>query len=801
MSVIADIDTSQSRGFFRPFSRYSDTSGYLGSAPIYAYAPFLCTFCSLYHPAFGCRSPVPSRGTNALRALAACPSHDNCDSLTAGVAESRVRLTEAAESLVPSSSSTAHKAFTHINVPLRCVALVALLYAGNREVDAMLRDWATWDVLQVAMNFRIIVQAVLRTLSEDNMIREGSTHLLETIFTHDVIATAMSVALLVRGHCEELCLGREYRSPQGVLNCLQDLLEHSPSLSRRVKNRLVHAAIRLSKVFDIAPERLVLKNHLELRGKDPVASGSFGEVYRGVLNSEEVSIKMVKVYQRGGSSASKEFTKEALIWRQLNHPNVLPFYGVYYWDDSHSRLCLVSPWMAQGNVVDYLRKDLPLTNRVALAYDIANGLAYLHEENIIHGDLKGVNILVSHSGNACIGDFGLASVSLGDVASMPNYESSNSSSCQGTTRWLAPEVFETGVISAKSDIYAFACVLYELFSGCPPFAHIRLDATVMCKVAFLQERPTRPSSLALSDAVWALITQCWAQDPTARPTAQYALMALRAEFAVTPTAATWDASIPSKIRAALEELPFCPTVDSIQLLTGSMSRRVVPAIQKEEISTAAFRDNEATVKIPRLGPTNASSRHHIVSNPQGPKERTKSATSGHRATTPSLYGAARPRSSTMSARAPTSVPRAPAYVHRSLERSHSAPWPAETRQSRSVFARPCVRTPSISSISSVSPPAPFSATPWESRSGARRESQFELDWDEGDTLWSEEGCQQTSWDKCSISSSRPTSPALSATSTCIDSPSTHFEGHSFPETQLNPKAAVFVPRAMPWWSE
>ncbi|KAL1743944.1 kinase-like domain-containing protein, partial [Schizophyllum fasciatum] len=336
----------------------------------------------------------------------------------------------------------------------------------------------------------------------------------------------------------------------------QKLLEYAPtSLSRRVKTRLVHAAIAMSNAFDIHPHRLVLKNHLQLCGQDPVASGSFGDVWKGscILNGEHVSVKVFRTYQNGVSSGSKDFTKEAMIWRQLNHPNVLPFYGVYYLDDARNRLCLVSPWMEEGNVVNYLQR-CPSTNRVALAYDIANGLAYLHGEKVVHGDLKGVNILVSESGKACIGDFGLASIT--DVATMYSRANpSSASSCHGTIRWLAPEVMETGHATERSDIYAFACVLYELFAGHPPFVEIALDATVMWKVAFQQQRPARPPSAVLSDAVWQLITRCWAHDFATRPSAEDALFALRAELAVTPDAATWDPSIPSRIRAAIEELP------------------------------------------------------------------------------------------------------------------------------------------------------------------------------------------------------------------------------------------------------
>lgn len=106
----------------------------------------------------------------------------------------------------------------------------------------------------------------------------------------------------------------------------------------------------------------------------------------------------------------QEFSTEIILWRQLCHPNVLPFHGVYYLDDLHTRVCLISPWMKNGNIVQFL-KNAPDSDHVLLvnenlcallemiftivrqAFDIARGLEYLHtmQPKIVHGDLKGVS--------------------------------------------------------------------------------------------------------------------------------------------------------------------------------------------------------------------------------------------------------------------------------------------------------------------------------------------------------------------------------------------------------------------------
>ena len=99
------------------------------------------------------------------------------------------------------------------------------------------------------------------------------------------------------------------------------------------------------------------------------------------------------------------------MWSRLSHPNLLPFYGIYYLEDNHGRVCLVSPWMNNGNIKDYLptnssvdrvllvrfrcAKEFEIVLIVMKVSDVAAGVLYLHEKAIVHGDLKGVSIHLS----------------------------------------------------------------------------------------------------------------------------------------------------------------------------------------------------------------------------------------------------------------------------------------------------------------------------------------------------------------------------------------------------------------------
>ena len=95
--------------------------------------------------------------------------------------------------------------------------------------------------------------------------------------------------------------------------------------------------------------------------------------------------------------------------------------------------------------------------------DVAAGVSYLHQKAIVHGDLKGVNILVTGSGKACLADFGLSNHV---DAEMLTWTSESSANTGGTVRWQAPELFDPEKENSKptkeTDVYAFSCVCYEV---------------------------------------------------------------------------------------------------------------------------------------------------------------------------------------------------------------------------------------------------------------------------------------------------------------------------------------------------
>ncbi|KAJ3516153.1 hypothetical protein NMY22_g14279 [Coprinellus aureogranulatus] len=226
------------------------------------------------------------------------------------------------------------------------------------------------------------------------------------------------------------------------------------------RGRLLQALIRLSRKSGLHPQRLLLSHEVEKTSEVPVAEGAFGEVYEGAVVGRKVAIKIFRMNQRTDLvKLTKAISKEAIMWCNLHHPNLLPCYGVNIPDTHQShRIGLVSPWMASGNIVQYLseRRD---ANRLLLLSDIASGMAYLHENKIVHGDLKGANILVSASGRACLADFGLSALSDPDLLSWTSIRTATAYST-GTARWQAPELLipiedVAAKATANSDVYSY----------------------------------------------------------------------------------------------------------------------------------------------------------------------------------------------------------------------------------------------------------------------------------------------------------------------------------------------------------
>jgi len=188
---------------------------------------------------------------------------------------------------------------------------------------------------------------------------------------------------------------------------------------------------------------------------------------------------------------------------------------------------MVSPWMGNGHALEYVQAN-PETDCVRLLAQAASGLLYLHtfEPPVIHGDLKGSNILISESGVACIADFGLSELRAEGQAD-PKY--STPWYAAGNPRWQAPELVkaetkEQARRTMETDTFAFGRVMAELFTKNVPFSYIEQEIRVAILVinGSLPERPCDQAIIdaGLNDNMWELMKSCWDVEPAQRPSAK-----------------------------------------------------------------------------------------------------------------------------------------------------------------------------------------------------------------------------------------------------------------------------------------
>ncbi|CAA7268614.1 unnamed protein product [Cyclocybe aegerita] len=345
---------------------------------------------------------------------------------------------------------------------------------------------------------------------------------------------------------------------QLVLDLLQMLLDY-PNATLIIKNALLNALLLLSVKSGLYPRCFALTGiNLE---EELVKSGSFGDIWKGRFDGQAVCLKVVKIYQNSRRERLQVFHKEAIVWGHVFHLNLLPFYGVYHLDDQYRRMCLVSPWMDHGNLVEHLKK-YPATRRLPLVSDVVAGLSYLHEKDIVHGDLKGANILVTDTGTACLCDFGLSSIAGNAMSTYAPFETGSDNICGGTVRWQAPELLDPCIDdprkSPETDVYAFGCVCYEIYTGKVPFYEFTLDATVILQI-MLGARPSTPIpedpafvERGLTNEIWRLVEDCWAQNPTERPCVAQIVARLPRRDGPDPWSVRWlEVSRASRFRNAV----------------------------------------------------------------------------------------------------------------------------------------------------------------------------------------------------------------------------------------------------------
>ncbi|KAF9778185.1 kinase-like domain-containing protein [Thelephora terrestris] len=366
------------------------------------------------------------------------------------------------------------------------------------------------------------------------------------VLPNELASFIETVALNIKAADIVQCLrGTDAQIFINVIDQSLETIEFTPP----VRRKCVKSLYKMCAGHTLLPRSL----HLELPG------GTMGDVqYRSgsadVLRCERsdgaVAVKALR--PRDGVSLedmTNRFCKELITWKSLQHPNVLPLQGAIM---TGGQFAMVSEWMADGNIKEFIaaRQD---ANRFELLADAARGLMHLHSRGMIHGDLKGANILIDKNGHACLADFGLLTI----ASDATNITSSNSFLTGGSYRWM--------------NRYAFGMVTYEVLSGQYPFS-THYGYAVVVKV-LKGRRPARPEGAEgrwFTDDIWSILECCWKAGPDDRPKVKAVLRCLE-EVSSTWTPPQPTADFPTVI-------PPRRTMESSS--EGTTDEDEIPASQK-----------------------------------------------------------------------------------------------------------------------------------------------------------------------------------------------------------------------------
>ncbi len=254
---------------------------------------------------------------------------------------------------------------------------------------------------------------------------------------------------------------------------------------------------------------------------DVLGAGGMGEVYRArdTRLDRMVAIKVLPGHLSDQPQARQRFEREARMISDLNHPNICTLHDIGHDNDIDY---LVMELLEGETLADRVeRGPIPTDDALALAAQIADALTAAHDKGVIHRDLKPGNIMLTPTGAKLL-DFGLARASLAaaqggkDLTASPTMTSplTAEGAIIGTFQYMAPEQLEGKEADARSDIFSFGALLYEMLTGQRAF---RGESQASLIASILKEHPSVSAvTPSLPASVDRLVGRCMAKDPGER---------------------------------------------------------------------------------------------------------------------------------------------------------------------------------------------------------------------------------------------------------------------------------------------
>jgi serine/threonine protein kinase len=337
---------------------------------------------------------------------------------------------------------------------------------------------------------------------------------------------------------------------------------------------------------------------------EKLGEGGMGVVYKAKDTHLDrfVAIKFLPPEKVADPERRRRFTQEAKAASALNHPNIITIHDIDEADDVHFISMEFVAGKTLGNLIP--RHGMPLGELLKYAIQIADALGKAHAAGIIHRDLKPGNIMVTEQGLVKVLDFGLAKLS--ETARAAEHQATRTmrpateeGTIVGTVAYMSPEQAEGKMIDARSDIFSFGSVLYEMLTGRRAFHGDTKASTI---AAILKEEPKLVSQIVegLPREMERIVRRCLRKDPEQRfqtmPDLKVALAEVKEESdsGVTETAARPTAKGGSRLLWGVGSIVFAAAITAGVWFVLSKPRASESPLVAAPITSEAVFESNAT---------------------------------------------------------------------------------------------------------------------------------------------------------------------------------------------------------------
>src|SRR4030095_7604505 len=257
----------------------------------------------------------------------------------------------------------------------------------------------------------------------------------------------------------------------------------------------------------------------------PIGAGGMGEVYRArdTRLSRDVAVKVLPAHMSTSAELRQRLDREAETISQLSHPHICTLHDVGHQNGTDY---LVMELLEGETLADRLAKGaLPMDQALKIGIEIAGALDAAHHQGIVHRDLKPGNVMLTKSGVKLL-DFGLAKLAAPDKGAVSQATSlptalqerqplATRGTILGTFQYMAPEQLEGGEADARSDIFAFGCVLYEMLTGQKAFTG-KSQASLISSIMGSEPAPISSIQPMIPASLDRIVKGCLAEEPQHR---------------------------------------------------------------------------------------------------------------------------------------------------------------------------------------------------------------------------------------------------------------------------------------------